>query len=91
MPTGKYANDKAVMNYIVKTYTSGGYTQVDALQGVGYLRAVTTLPQSIVLGIIMLIYGQVAVYRTLRFTVKLRQIICWITLFINKRQRMILI
>ena len=38
MPTGKYANDKAVMNYIVKTYTSGGYTQVDALQGVGYLR-----------------------------------------------------
>ena len=38
MPTGKYANDKAVMNYIVKTYTSGGYTQVDALQGVGYLK-----------------------------------------------------
>ena len=38
MPTGKYANDKSVINYIVKTYTSGGYTQVDALQGVGYLR-----------------------------------------------------
>ena len=31
---------------------------------------ITTLPQSIVSGIIMLIYGQVAVYRTLRFTVK---------------------
>ena len=38
MPTGKYANDKAVMNYIVKNYTSGGYTQVEALQGVGYLK-----------------------------------------------------
>lgn len=38
MPTGKYANDKAVMNYIVKNYTSGGYTQVEAMQGVGYLK-----------------------------------------------------
>ena len=38
MPTGKYANDKAVMNYIVRNYTSGGYTQVDAMQGVGYLK-----------------------------------------------------
>lgn len=38
MPTGKYAKDKAVLNYVVKTYKSGGYTQLDALQGVGYQR-----------------------------------------------------
>ncbi len=36
MPTGKYAKDRAVLNYIVKNYRSGGYTQVEALQGAGY-------------------------------------------------------
>jgi hypothetical protein len=36
MPTGKYAKDRAVINYIIKNYTSGGYTQIDGLQGVGY-------------------------------------------------------
>lgn len=36
MPTGKYAKDQAVINYVVKQYKSGGYTQLDALQGVGY-------------------------------------------------------
>ena len=50
MPTGKYANDKAVINYIVKTYTSGGYTQVDALQGVGYLKGDYNLTSKYSLG-----------------------------------------
>lgn len=36
MPTGKYAKDKAVMNYIVRNYAYGGYTQIDGLQGLGY-------------------------------------------------------
>lgn len=36
MPTGKFAKDNAVLNYIVKVYTYGGYTQLDATQGVGY-------------------------------------------------------
>lgn len=38
MPTGKYAKDLAVLNYVVRQYKSGGYTQLDALQGVGYKR-----------------------------------------------------
>ena len=50
MPTGKYANDKAVINYIVKTYTSGGYTQVDALQGAGYLKGDYNLTSKYSLG-----------------------------------------
>ena len=36
MPTGKYAKDLAVLNYVVKQFKSGGYTQLDALQGLGY-------------------------------------------------------
>lgn len=35
MPTGKYAKDLAVLNYVVKQFKSGGYTQLDALQGLG--------------------------------------------------------
>lgn len=38
MPTGKYAKGRAVLNYVVWNYTSGGYTQVDALQNAGFLR-----------------------------------------------------
>lgn len=38
MPTGKYAKDKAALNYVVREYSGGGYTQVDALQGAGYLK-----------------------------------------------------
>lgn len=38
MPTGKYASEKAVLNYVLKESTDGGYTEVDALQGVGYLK-----------------------------------------------------
>lgn len=36
MPTGKYAKDKAAMNFIVRTYNYGGYAQVDGLQGLDY-------------------------------------------------------
>lgn len=36
MPTGKYSKDRAVINYVVKNLISGGYTQIDGLQGVGY-------------------------------------------------------
>ncbi|MBW4921941.1 hypothetical protein KZY63_12290, partial [Prevotella histicola] len=38
IPTGKYAKDRAVLNYVVKNYTAGGYTQLEALQTVGFLR-----------------------------------------------------
>ena len=40
MPTGKYAKDNAVLNYVVKSYTYGGYTQLDATQGVGYKKGI---------------------------------------------------
>ncbi len=38
MPTGKYAKDVAVINFVTKQLTHGGYTQVDALQGFGFLQ-----------------------------------------------------
>lgn len=38
MPTGKYSKDRAVINYVVKKYISGGYTQIDGLQSLGYKR-----------------------------------------------------
>lgn len=37
VPTGKYANDVAAINYITKQITSGGYTALDAKQTIGYL------------------------------------------------------
>ncbi len=37
IPTGKYAKDAAAINFILKTLDNGGYTQLDATQGVGYL------------------------------------------------------
>ncbi|MBO4663431.1 MAG: hypothetical protein J5663_03350 [Bacteroidaceae bacterium] len=40
MPTGKYAKDNAALNYVVKSYTYGGYTQLDATQGVGYKKGI---------------------------------------------------
>ena len=36
MPTGQSAQDKAAMNFIVRTYNYGGYAQVDGLQGLDY-------------------------------------------------------
>ncbi|MDE6809858.1 MAG: outer membrane beta-barrel family protein [Muribaculaceae bacterium] len=38
IPTGKYAKDAAAVNFILKPLDNGGYTQLDALQGVGYLQ-----------------------------------------------------
>lgn len=37
LPTGKYAKDATAVNIIMKELKSGGYTQLDALQGIGYL------------------------------------------------------
>ena len=37
MPTGKYAGDAASINYITKTYTTGGYVNMEAEQKIGYL------------------------------------------------------
>lgn len=36
-PTGKYSGDIASVNYIVKTYKSGGYVALDGTQTLGYL------------------------------------------------------
>ena len=38
LPTGKFANDNASINFVMKNSTEGGYTQLDAMQGVGYLQ-----------------------------------------------------
>lgn len=37
MPTGKYSKDLAVVNYVMKRYHTGGYTQADGSQGIGFL------------------------------------------------------
>lgn len=37
LPTGKYANDNASVNFVLKNPTEGGYTQLDAMQCAGYL------------------------------------------------------
>lgn len=37
VPTGKYANDVAAINYITKQYKTGGYMAVDGKQTIGYL------------------------------------------------------
>ncbi len=36
IPTGKYANDMSAINFVLKKLDNGGYTQLDATQGVGY-------------------------------------------------------
>ena len=38
LPTGKFANDNASINFVMKKPAEGGYTQLDAMQGVGYLQ-----------------------------------------------------
>ena len=35
-PSGKYAKDKLVVNFITKQYRYGGYVQADGLQTIGY-------------------------------------------------------
>ncbi len=37
IPSGKYAKDASAINFILKNPTNGGYTQIDALQGLGFL------------------------------------------------------
>ena len=37
VPTGKYANDVASVNYITKQYKTGGYISLDGKQSIGYL------------------------------------------------------
>ena len=37
IPTGIYAKDAAAINFILKKTDNGGYTQIDALQGLGFL------------------------------------------------------
>ena len=37
LPTGKYTGDAASINYITKTYTTGGYVNMEAEQKIGYL------------------------------------------------------
>ena len=37
IPTGKYAKDAYAINIIMKPLNNGGYTQLDACQGAGYL------------------------------------------------------
>ena len=36
VPSGKYAKDKLVVNFITKQYRYGGYVQADGLQTIGY-------------------------------------------------------
>ena len=38
LPTGKFANDNASINFVMKKPIEGGYTQLDVMQGVGYLQ-----------------------------------------------------
>lgn len=37
VPTGKYANDVAAINYVTKQYERGGYIALDGKQTIGYL------------------------------------------------------
>ena len=37
VPTGKYANDVAAINYITRKYKAGGYIALDGSQTIGYL------------------------------------------------------
>lgn len=37
IPTGKYAKDASAINFLIKKPDNGGYTQIDALQGIGFL------------------------------------------------------
>lgn len=37
LPTGTYAKDAAAINFVIKKPDNGGYTQIDALQGIGFL------------------------------------------------------
>lgn len=40
MPTGKYVGDAASINYITKTYKTGGYVTLEGEQNIGYLNGI---------------------------------------------------
>ena len=50
IPTGKYANDMSAINFVLKKLDNGGYTQLDATQGVGYLHGDYNLISKFVTG-----------------------------------------
>lgn len=50
IPTGKYAKDAAAINFVLKTIDNGGYTQLDAMQGLGYLNGDYNLISKYVVG-----------------------------------------
>ncbi len=39
IPSGKYAKDTSAINFVLKTPVNGGYTQLDAMQGLGFLNS----------------------------------------------------
>jgi len=50
MPAGKYAKDAYAINIVMKPLNNGGYTQLDASQGVGYLNGDYNLISKFVTG-----------------------------------------
>lgn len=50
VPTGKYAKDAYAINIVIKPLNNGGYTQLDASQGVGYLNGDYNLVSKFVTG-----------------------------------------
>ena len=50
LPSGVYAKDAATINFILKKQENGGYTQIDALQGLGFLNGNYNLISKYVIG-----------------------------------------
>lgn len=50
IPTGKYSKDAAAINFVLKTLNNGGYTQLDAMQGLGYLNGDYNLISKYIVG-----------------------------------------
>lgn len=50
VPTGKYAKDAYAINIVMKPLNNGGYTQLDASQGIGYLNGDYNLVSKFVTG-----------------------------------------
>ena len=50
VPTGKYAKDAYAINIVMKPLNNGGYTQLDASQGAGYLNGDYNLVSKFVTG-----------------------------------------
>ena len=50
IPTGIYSKDAAAINFIMKKQDNGGYTQIDALQGLGFLNGDYNLISKYVIG-----------------------------------------